>query len=449
MAKKISMQEEADRLFETEMKLAPKTKHSDRALIACFLGFLTVFGILLFALPPKTFSEQENRELQTFPALSTKSEMTFGEKLSETVSAIFNTEKSDKPLKERLEKTHLIDRYLTGKFSADFGEFCADQFPLRDFFVGVEGLSEIALFKGENNGVMLGRDGTLITRMRGVGTVLSDGTAYVTSNVNSISDFAARMKAENIPLTFACAGRTADIETEKYPALYDPSETEAPWKLLSEALPADGTLSYLDLRPVIKEKSDAGEDVMYRTDHHWTTLGAYYAYCEILRSWDMEPLPLDFFTRETASEEFFGTAWRTAGMKWVKPDTMEFFRYPGDEDFTVTITGEKEPMRGFYDRAYLSKTDKYSAFLSGNRSYESVTKNTEEPREKLLLVKDSFGHCIAPFLAYHFDLEIVDLRYYKGSTAALARETGCGRALVLCNMASLTDTVSFSLLAME
>ena len=421
--KKPTMQDEADRLFALQMSLSPKTKHTDRAVIAAFLAFLVIFGVLLFVLPQKDFSEQENRDLQKFPALSSPSSGSFAERLGEG---------------------KFLDRYFSGKFSEEFSDFCADQFPARDFFIGVKSTAELLLGKGENNGVLLGRNGYLITKME------DSGEKYVNTNAKAVKAFAERMQAENVPVTLAAAGRTADIMTGCYPALYDTTLPAQPWSLLNSAMAETGeNLTYLDLRPTLTAHAEAGEQVMYRTDHHWTTYGAYLAYCDILRSWDMEPMPLDFFTRETASDAFYGTAWRTAGIKWVKPDAIEFFRYPGDEDYTLTVVGKDATFAGFYDRSYLEVTDKYSAVLSGNQAYETVKKNDSAPRETLLLIKDSFGHSLAPFLAYHFDLEIVDLRYYKQPVVTLAKETGCDRALILYNMASLVETSNLSLLGME
>ena len=421
--KKPTMQDEADRIFALEMALAPKTKRADRALIALFLAFLVIFGVLLFALPKKTFSEQENRDLQQFPALSSPSSGSFFERITEG---------------------KFLDKYFSGDFAAKFADFCADQFPGRDFFIGVKSTAELALGKGENNGVLLGKNGYLITRME------DSGEKYVGTNAKAVKAFAARMAEENVPVTLAAAGRTADIMKSVTPALYDTSVPDAPWEILTDAMaePSEN-LSFLDLRPTLSTHAEAGEDVMYRTDHHWTTYGAYLAYCEILRSWGMEPMPLEFFTRETASEEFYGTAWRTAGIKWVDPDPIEFFRFEGDGDYTLTIVGSDKTFAGFYDRSYLDVTDKYSAFLSGNQAYETIRKNGGEAREKLMLIKDSFGHSLAPFLAYHFDLEIVDLRYYKQPVSALVKDTGCSRVLILYNMASLTDTANLSLLGME
>lgn len=159
-----------------------------------------------------------------------------------------------------------------------------------------------------------------------------------------------------------------------------------------------------------------------------------------------EIAPIESYTREVVSDAFFGTTWSTAGMSWIAPDTMEYFRFAGDTDFTTTILDNGTSFAGFYDRSYLSKKDKYSSFIGGNNALVTVTKNGDADRPTLLLVKDSFAHSAVPFLAQHYDLVIVDIRYYKKSTAALIDEYGADRVLVLYNIDSLTSSADSVLL---
>ena len=265
------------------------------------------------------------------------------------------------------------------------------------------------------------------------------------------------MASLGVNVTFAAAGRVIDVAEDKLPALYPVDVLHKPWEALDERAmethvsgsDAYTDMLYLNLLTPLKAASEAGEDVMYRTDHHWTTHGAYLAYVELMQLWGMEPLAESAFTVETASDAIYGTAWRNAGMKWIAPDTMEYYRFDGDDGYTMTIHDDGTVFDGFYDRSYLEKTDKYSSFISGNHAYVTVEKNGDENRERLMLVKDSFGHSLAPFLAYHFDLEIVDLRYYKESTGALVEETGCSRVLIINNMDSLTSAATLGMLGME
>ena len=92
-----------------------------------FALFFIVFALLFVLLPDREFSEEENRSLTLFP------EFTW-------------------------------ERLADGSFSSDINEYFADQFPARDLFVGVKGLAETLMLRGENNGVLYGKDGQLAVR---------------------------------------------------------------------------------------------------------------------------------------------------------------------------------------------------------------------------------------------------------------------------------------------
>lgn len=403
------MQAEADRIVALQKEKQNENKASDRVLLGVFVVLVFLFGILLVALPDKAFSEQENRYLQGMPQLQSRFNGTFIERITEG---------------------KFLDRYFDGDFQEEISDYFADQFPARDFFIGLKAATELALGRGENNDVMLGRDDYLIKYTNDA------DVSHLLSNADAAVAFTEALKQSGIDVTFAVAGRGIDVLQSKYPALYPVDKTDATWRTLADAL-ANTNADYLDLRDAQRPYADNGEEVMYRTDHHWTTLGAYYAYVALMEHWGLEALPLDVFTVEVASEEFYGTTWRSAGMKWVKPDRMEFFRFEGDENYTMRIEGVEEAIKGFYDRSYLEKTDKYSAYIAGNNTLVTIEKDGDEQRERLLIIKDSYGHALAPFLAYHFDLEIIDPRYYRGETAAYAIESACTRALIIENMDSL------------
>lgn len=103
-------------------------------------------------------------------------------------------------------------------------------------------------------------------------------------------------------------------------------------------------------------------------------------------------------------------------MKWRAPDEICFWRYDGDENFLSENLLSGETYQGFYREEYLSKTDKYSTFLGENsallRVCESDTRKNDD-KETLLLIKDSFSHSLVPFLARHYNLVLLDCRYYN------------------------------------
>lgn len=374
-----------------------KYKIYDIVSVVGLLAIIYGFAISTLAIPDKEFSPDENRYLQGKPTLT-------------------------------------LETLTNGKFTKGVADYFSDQIPLRSLFVETKAVSEIALLKFENDDVLLGKDGYIIAED------YYPDLDEARKNIKAINRFAAALP-EEIEFSVAVAGRAQDVLWSKMPSLYPAEDqTERVFDYLYNNL----DISSIDILNPLRERADDGEYVYYKTDHHWTTLGAYYAYAEILSEWGIEPLPLEYFTRETVSEEFYGTTWSKAGMRWVKPDSIEYFRFEGDDSYTTYIDGEKA-FSGFYDRSYLEEKDKYSSFIGGNNARVTITSG-ESGREKLVLVKDSFGHSLAPFLAAHFDLEILDLRYFKTSTLDFVVESEASRVLFIYNMDGIINSNSAAML---
>lgn len=432
MNKRPEKMTEQDALLELQFRLRDKTRVIDIVTVAVMLLILYTFAIMIYVIPDAEFSEQENRYLQKYPALSSDFDGTFA---------------------ERLKAGKFLDRLVDGKFTAEIADYFADQFPMRNFFVGIKGLSEITLLKQENNDVVASKDGYIIKR--------SDYPDYdaVDGNLDAILKFSPALEKLGIPYTIAMAGRPVDALQNYLPSLFPKFRTEELWDYFAAAVSSDDYLQYVDLLTPLRmringeynpESSGGGqEQIYYRTDHHWTTTGAYYGYCEIMKAYGTEPQPPGAFRVEEASSEFYGTTWSSAGMKWIGPDSIFYYRYEGDDtDYTTVIEDTGVSFKGFYDLSYLDKKDKYSSFIGGNNAVVTVAKTsgTKEGRETMLLIKDSFAHSIAPFLAYHYDLVILDLRYYKDSVIDLVRERGVDRVLIMNYMGSFTETNVFGVL---
>ena len=372
------------------------------------LGLLIIiygFALATLIVPDSDFSEDENRYLQQKPKLT-------------------------------------LETLTSGRFTSEIADYFADQIPLRNLFVGTKAVAEIALQKQENDDVLLGSDGYIIAKNDYPDLTEAD------RNIKAINRFYAALDGAGADLRVAIAGRSQDVLTRYMPALYPAEErTEKVFSHVSEALEPQ----QIGLLDPLKARADAGEYVYYRTDHHWTSLGAYYAYVEIMNSYGIEPYPLEYFTRETASDAFYGTTWSKAGMKWIGPDTIEFFRWEGDDSLITEIVDSGERLEGMYDRDYLAVKDKYSAFIGGNNGQVRIYPSESSPlaaedRETLIFIKDSFGHSLAPFLAAHFNLEIIDLRYYKLPVIDLVKESGDVKVLIMYNMDGFVSSNSLAML---
>ena len=400
-------------LLSIQKDLSGKTRRSDIALIALFLTIVFGLSVAFFIIPDKDFSEEENRVLQGTPSISSPGKF--------------------------------ADRLISGKYTSEIAKYYADQFPLRDSFVGLKAAVVLGLGGRENNSIIVGDGG----RLAELPASFSEET--VKKNTDVLISFAKVAESLGADFTAVAAPRSADVFT---PFISSPSPliyTEETRQAISGGLSA---AKYIDLFDTLVPGIAEGEYLYYRTDHHWTTLGAYYGYCELVKSFGITPYSLDDFTISTVSSEFYGTAWSKAGMKWISPDEMQFFRYDGDDLFTTVLENKEETaFDGFYNESYLDKKDKYAAFLSGNNGRVTVTlgygRGESQPREKMLIIKDSFAHAMVPFLARHFDLEIIDLRYYKSSVSDLIKECGISHVVAIYNYDSFVTENSFNILRLS
>lgn len=367
--------------------------------IVLFLTILFGLSAAFVIIPDKTYSANENRNLQTFPAFSWES---------------------------------LMD----GSFSSEINVYFADQFPLRDLFVSAKALSELALLKGENGGVLIGENDTLAVRTFSMfkdRLTRTDGIdLYYKETVQKQLDILNKYAEKStVPVHALIPPRVLDIAADSFRYPSDISDS-----LLAEL----DTVSPDVLVPVadmLKEKYASGEYVYYRTDHHWTTLGAYYAYCEIMKSFGREDdiIPKEKFTVEVVSEEFYGTTWSKGGFRFIEPDSMEFWSLGNEKDFVTTI-GDRT-FEGFYDRSYLEKKDKYSTFISGTNDVTLVKSVVEEERPVLLLPKDSFANSLVPFLAQHYDLVLVNMANRMTDISTYIETYSADRVLIVWNMENL------------
>jgi len=394
-------------LLEMQGRVAGRSKVFDILTIITFLAIIYFLAVAMYVLPDSGFSEQENRVLQQRPSMSSR---------------------FDGGFVERVRQGKFLDYLFDGSFTADIAKYYADQFPFRDVFVGMKGVAEIALLKKENDDVVLARDGYIIKRGD------YPDMEIISSNIGSIMNLSNACDRIGIPFYLAIAGRPVDVLEQYLPSTFPNDLSDELWAAVSEMAG-----EYVNLLDPIKEQAKNGKQVYYRTDHHWTTLGAYHAYHEIIQAIGGKPQPIYNFTIEEMTDGFYGTTWSSAGMKWVRPDTIEYFRYRYDGDFVTEIVDTGTDFVGFYDLEYLDGRDKYGSFLSGNNSRVNISSADNRGRRKMLIIKDSFANSVAPFLAYHYDLVIIDPRFYRDSLIRLVVDEQIDMVLVLNYMGSLTE----------
>ena len=343
------------------------TKAYSRFISILFCGFIGGMFLLSLILPDRDRSETENRVLAQWPEFS------------------WETLKS-------------------GEFTDGVEEYIADQFPFRDGWTGLKSRLEQLIGKKEFNDVYLVGD-TLISKVE------KPDSALVDKNFGYINTMAGKTEA-NVHLGLIPSA--AEIWRDRLPeGAYSWDQT-----ILLEMAEKTG-LNTVDILSALREH--AGEQIFYRTDHHWTSLGAYYGYVAIMESLGKgeEVLPMDSFTPETVSEDFNGTLYSSSGIHWLKPDTIEY--YVIDDAITVEngLTGE---IGGLYVESKLTEKDKYSSFMGGNNPLYIIRNPNAATDKKLLVVRDSYTDSLAPFLSQTYsEIHLIDLRYYRISVAMYAQ----------------------------
>ncbi len=333
------------------------------------------------------------------------------------------------------------DFVIHGDMAKQFDEYFCDQFPLREQFMSLKALIELSMGRNDNGGVIYA-DGRLATvrfeAMDSDGNITS-GTEFFHEDFvqESLDVMSALCENSKVDIKIMLPPRTVDVVGG---SMGYNGTVGAELDKLAQASLGEHYIPTLD---ILKGKHDGGEEVYFKTDHHWTVLGAYYAYCAVMQSFGETPFALDTFSFETVSTEFKGTSLTNGNYFFLDGEELVFARYEGDTGFTVTSYGnDKESAvwesNGFYDFDKLETSDKYGAFLGGKPKYMTVVKDGEE-RETLLLMKDSFGHSIAPFLARHYNLIIVDMD--EASTNLTANlsfgELTADKALIVYNMQNI------------
>lgn len=366
----------------------------------CFLVFIFGLGIWFCVAPKSGYSSSEKRYLQEFPAATYKS-------------------------------------LSSGKFGKDFESYLADHFPVRNFWVGFNSYYNLGLGNNGANGVYNGADGYLINKPVSVAN-------NVEKNLSAVVDFKKNL-GDGIPVAVMFAPSTGYVTTDKLPWIHDSYRDDRYFNTAKRVLSENG-ITFVDLRESFLKAHADGEQLYYRTDHHWSTAGAYIGYTKLCESLGKKPLDKSVFHVEDYPN-FYGTTYSTSGFWLTGPDSVQVWSNPANKgNIHVRITDgvDTKSNDSFYFYSHLDEDDKYPVFLDGNHAVTEIT-NSNVKEGTILLVKDSFSHCLAPFLAENYHkVVLVDMRYYKLSVSDFAQKEQADQVVVLYgidNFATDTDLV--------
>ncbi len=350
-----------------------------------YILFIVLFAVMIalpslwvFATEDTEFSDNENRMLQTAPELN-------GENI------------------------------LSGDFQNDLNEYITDQFPARDTWTALG--SRIKMMSGMKDigGAYIGKDGYYFEMITPDSI---DETMYL-QNLALIKTFA--QVHSDIPVTLLLVPATSTVLSDKLPANAETYDAEALLVKAREALPE---VNVPDLYSELIKHSD--EYIYYRTDHHWTTVGAGIAYdCLMDGRGAYKGQP------ELFSDFFLGTTYSKTLDSNALAD--EVYIVPVSDRLTVNADGMDIP---FYFKAAANEKDKYKVFFGGNYGQVTIRGGVHNGKT-LLVIKDSFANSLVPYLTADYEnIIMLDLRYYMGSIQGLMEQEGVTDVLFVNEMSS-------------
>ena len=356
------------------------------ALFGVFLFGITIWDLTL---PTRTMSELENRPLTA-------------------------------------QATPTLRSIWDGSFSKRYEQLVSDQFLWRDIWIGIKSITQSALGKIENNGVVYGADGYMFEKAQAL------DEDQLAANIEHLVSFAQSNPGENLTLTivpnsyaimadYLPRGLNNIDQLSFISDIYDKT-SQARWDIC-------------DISPTLLSAHQAGEYIYYRTDHHWTTWGAYLAYSEYVRGLGSEPHPWNMYDEKKAPY-FYGTYHSKSLLHSAIPDVITYFDIPNLE---FSINGvDKDSL---YDFSKFDTRDKYSAFLQGNNAISVIKSSNPGARGSILLIKDSYGNSLAQFLAANFqEVYVADLRHIFDISEILTQKE-FDQIYLIYNFSSFTSDV--------
>ena len=361
-------------------------KTSITAAVIFVVLLIVVFTSNLF-IADKKFSPSENRMLQELPAFS-------------------------------------LSDYLEGRYEKKFENYTNDQFLLRGGWIKLKSATDITAGKLEANGVYRSRNGYLIEELS------VPDSKQLKATEKALKEF--RTKHSNLPMTFLLAPNAGNIMKEKLPISVHFTDQNPYMDNFYGELKKSG-FKTVDVRKSF-QKQKKKVQLYYRTDHHWTTDGAYLAYQQLIpqlgmgKALDCKPYAV--------KKDFAGTLYSKSGFTGGRYDSINIYE-PRDKkqykDSVIYYGDTKEKTTEFYQLDNLNKKDAYTVFGGNNHPMYTVQTPTKSD-ERLLLFKDSYANSIIPLLAQHFrEIVVVDPRYYFDDIEDLIEVEGITQVLFLYN----------------
>lgn len=343
------------------------------------VALLMIGGALWWIMPVKSFSAMENRYLNSWPVI--------------TISGI-----------------------RSGEVQEQLVNASNDQFVFRDIWMKAATGFQKSLGIHDLNGVYLGKDGYYFEKI-----LDSDiSVKHYTNNIRYVDKMAKEVKSQVSILLVPSAGYVMTDKMPNHAALYDA------WRRYEQGKELLSSGNWIEIAEKLKEEKNS-KQIYFRTDHHWTTQGAYEGYCAYMKSMGEIPHSYESFSPKCVSRTFYGTLYSKAPTI-VKPDTLII----PDNIPNCQISCDGKKRAGIYERSKLKEKDKYAVYFGGNYGIVEINNEESESDKTLVMIKDSYANSMVPYLLPHYKrIVMLDLRYYNDSVESLIEKENPGQVLVL------------------
>lgn len=349
------------------MKKDRQRKVQEKLVGIIFILTLFLFLIINVIVPDREKSVQENRMLATKPKFR-------------------------------------LSSLISGDYDEKFEAYMDDQFVGRDMWrklkVAVDRIGGSRL----ENGVYIGTNGQLLEQIE-----VADEN-HLAANIKAIKSFSESQS--KIPVRMMLVPDAANVLNHSLPALAKPEDQTQMFSMVRKDL--GDSVEWIDVSTELNKHKT--EKIYYETDHHWTTLGAFYAFQAAAPSLGIDGDLSGKYVSYTVSDSFNGMLASKSGVNLGEKEQIDIY-VPTEEDTDLIVDYVDEGKRStsLYDSSKLKEKDQYTVFLGGNSSLLDI-RTVSTSTKRLLLVKDSFANSFIPFLTpYYREIVVVDPRYYSGT----------------------------------
>ena len=329
--------------------------------------FILIFLIINIIVPNKEKSVQENRMLATKPKFR-------------------------------------LSSLISGDYDEKFEAYMDDQFVGRDMWRKLKVTVDRICGSRLENGVYIGRNGQLLEQIE-----VADEN-HLAANIKAIKSFSESQK--KIPVRMMLVPDAANVLNHSLPSLVKPEDQTQMFSMVRKDL--GDSVEWIDVSTELNKHKT--EKIYYKTDHHWTTLGAFYAFQAAAPSLGIEGDLSGKYVSYAVSDSFNGMLASKSGVNLGEKEQIDIY-VPTEEDTDLIVDYVDEGKRStsLYDSSKLKEKDQYTVFLGGNSSLLDI-RTVSTSTKRLLLVKDSFANSFIPFLTpYYREIVVVDPRYYSGT----------------------------------